>query len=302
MKKISLIYNPFSGDKAFKYDLDICLNYFNRAGIEVNVFRTHKYGDIERHIEAIRDEGFDAICVSGGDGTINILISSMMKYGLADTPIGLFPSGTANDFASYLGIPHDTAECCKIIIKGKALPVDLGMANDKYFINVCAGGLFSNVSTEIDKHFKDAFGKLGYYMKGMEQINGFKPIPMRITGSNGSIEDNINLFLVLNSSGTGGIKKLVPHASVNDGLFDFVGFRNDLIKDTPKLLLDFLAGEYLDNDSIIYFRDSDIKIENLDPDNRFSVTDCDGEVGPEMPVEIKNMHSAIKIFCKKKEI
>jgi diacylglycerol kinase family enzyme len=121
---------------------------------------------------------------------------------------------------------------------------------------------------------------------------------MRITGSNGTIEDNINLFLVLNSSGTGGIGQLVPDASVNDGVFDFLGFRNDLIKDTPKLLLSFLKGEYLDDKGIIYFRDNDIKIENLDPNNRFSVTDCDGEVGPEMPVEIKNIPKAIKIFVK----
>ncbi len=298
MKKISLIYNPNSGDKSFKYELDNCLKCFNEAGFEVNIFRTCKYGDIEQHIQNIKYDKYDGICVSGGDGTINMTVSAMLKHNMSDVPVGLFPSGTANDFASYVKIPNDALECCKIIIKGKTMPVDVGMANDRYFINVCAGGLFSNVSTEINKHFKDAFGKLGYYLKGMEQINGFKPIPMRITSSNGTIEDNINLFLVLNSGGTGGIAKLVPDASVNDGQFDFVGFRNDLIKDTPKLLLSFIKGEYLDDKSVIYFRDNDIKIENLDPNNRFSVTDCDGEVGPEMPVEIKNIHNAIKIFIK----
>ncbi len=298
MKKISLIYNPNSGDKGFKYELDNCLRFFNGAGFEVNIFRTYRYGDIEEHISSIKGDNYDAVCVSGGDGTINMLVSSMMKHNMADVPIGLFPSGTANDFASFMKIPSDTEECCRIIIGGKTMSVDIGVANDKYFINVCAGGLFSNVSTEINKHFKDAFGKLAYYIKGIEQLNGFKPIPMRITSSNGTIEDNINLFLVLNSSGTGGIGQLVPNASVNDGVFDFLGFRNDLIKDTPKLLVSFLKGEYLDDKGIIYFRDNDIKIENLDPNNRFSVTDCDGEVGPEMPVEIKNIPSAIKIFVR----
>jgi diacylglycerol kinase family enzyme len=151
---------------------------------------------------------------------------------------------------------------------------------------------------DINKHFKDTFGKLAYYIKGIEQLTGFKPIPMRITNSHGVIEEDINLFLVLNSSGTGGINKLVPNASVNDGVFDFLGFRNDLIKDTPMLLLNFLRGEYLEDKGVIYFKDSDIKIENLDPDNRFSLTDCDGEAGPEMPVEIKNIPKAIKVFIK----
>jgi YegS/Rv2252/BmrU family lipid kinase len=296
MKKISLIYNPNSGDKAFKYELDNCLSWFNAHDCEVNIFRTNKYGDIQRHVAAIKDENYDAICISGGDGTINILVNAMMENGLSHIPIGLFPSGTANDFASFMNIPSDTERCCRIITNGKTMPVDLGMANDKYFVNVCAGGLFSNVSADINKYFKDAFGKLAYYLKGIEQLGGFKPIPMRITSSNGTIEDNINLFLVLNSSGTGGIGNLVQRASVNDGKLDFLGFRNDLFKDTPRILLSFLKGEYLDDEGVIYFQDNDIKIENLDPDNRFSVTDCDGEVGPTMPLEIKNVHNAIKIF------
>lgn len=298
MKKLSLIYNPFSGDKSFRHELDVCLKEFNEADFEVNIFRSTQYGDIEKHIANIKDDNYDVICVSGGDGTINILVNALMKHNMSHIPIGLFPSGTANDFASYMNIPTDAEECCKIVIGGKTMAVDLGKANDKYFINVCAGGLFSNVSTEINKHFKDAFGKLAYYIKGMEQLNGFKPIPMRITGSNGTIEDNINLFLVLNSSGTGGIGRLVPDAAVDDGMFDFLGFRNDLVKDTPKLLLNFIRGEYLEDKSVIYFRDNDIKIENLDPNNRYSVTDCDGEVGPEMPVEIKNIHKAVNIFVK----
>lgn len=298
MKKLSLIYNPFSGDKSFRHELDVCLKEFNEADFEVNIFRSTQYGDIEKHISNIKDDNYDVICVSGGDGTINILVNALMKHNMSHIPIGLFPSGTANDFASYMNIPTDAEECCKIVIGGKTMAVDLGKANDKYFINVCAGGLFSNVSTEINKHFKDAFGKLAYYIKGMEQLNGFKPIPMRITGSNGIIEDNINLFLVLNSSGTGGIGRLVPDAAVDDGMFDFLGFRNDLVKDTPKLLLNFIRGEYLEDKSVIYFRDNDIKIENLDPSNRYSVTDCDGEVGPEMPVEIKNIHKAVNIFVK----
>lgn len=298
MKKLSLIYNPNSGSKNFKYELDSCLELFSKAGYEVNIFRTCRFGDIEQHIINIKDDNYDAVCVSGGDGTINVVVSNMLRHDMGHIPVGLFPSGTANDFASFMNIPSDSAECCKIIIDGHTMPVDVGMANDKYFINVCAGGLFSNVSMDIDKHFKDAFGKLGYYIKGMEQLNGFKPIPMRITAEGGIIEDNINLFLVLNSSGTGGIGRLVPNASVNDGKFDFLGLRNDLIKDTPKLLLSFIKGEYLDDESVIYFRADRIKIENLDPDNRFSVTDCDGEMGPEMPVEIKNIHNAVRVFVK----
>lgn len=298
VKKLKLIYNPYSGDKGFKYEIDNCINIFQNNGFEVTCFRSTKIGDIEKYLEGLDIKDVDTFVVSGGDGTINIVVNAMMKYGFRDIPLGIIPSGTANDFARFMGFPRDIEKCCKIICKNKVRPVDLGKVGDMYFINVCAGGLFSNVSQNIDKNFKDMLGKLAYYIKGMEQLNGFKPIPMRITNSTEVIEDNINLFLVLNSSGTGGINGLSPEASIDDGVFDFVAFRNTLWVELPKLLVSFLKGEYLEDKNVIFFQDNYIKIENLDPKNRFSDTDCDGEQGPLMPVEIHNIHRCIKIYSK----
>lgn len=297
MKKLKLIYNPFSGDKSFKFDLDICINKLQSAGYEVHIFRSMQHGDIDKHLSRIKKNTYDAFVISGGDGTINLLINAMMKYELNNSPIGIIPSGTANDFASFLKLPKISDECCDIIADGKTINVDLGLINDKYFINVCAGGLFSNVSQNIDKDFKDTLGKLAYYLKGIEQIPNFVPIPMKITNSKEVIEENICLFLVLNTSGTGGIKNLSSTASINDGMFDFVGFRRVSLQKLPILVLKFIKGEYLNDDRIIFFKDNYIKIENLSDDNRFTETDIDGEQGPKMPVEIKNIHNAVKIFA-----
>ena len=299
MKSFKLIYNPFSGGGVFKDNLDEFIYNMQLNGYEVSVFRTCNVGDIDAHIAAM-GHNWDAIGASGGDGTINLVVNAMMRYGLNDIPLALVPSGTANDFCTFLGIPQDIEGCCAVIGAGKTEYTDLGLINnEKYFINVCAGGLFSNVSTEIDKTLKDLFGKVAYYVKGMEQISTFKPIPMRITSSKGGVyENNINLFLVLNSSGTGGIEGISPHASINDGLLDFVAFANVPWPDLPKIVIDFLKGEHLSSDGIIFFRDSHIKIENLSHDKRFITTDIDGELGPDMPVEIKTVSKTIKIFVK----
>lgn len=297
MKKLKLIYNPYSGDKGFKFDLDSCINKFQSGGYEVHIFRSINHGDIENHIKDIPQKFYDAIVVSGGDGTINIVIGSLMKYKLNNIPVGIIPSGTANDFATYLKLPKITEQCCDIILKNHTVPVDIGIIEDRCFINVCAGGLFSNVSQNIDKDFKDILGKLAYYIKGIEQIPNFVPIPVRITNSKEVIEDNIYLFLVLNSSGTGGVSNLSPSALIDDGLFDFVAFKNFKIIEIPSLILKFLKGNYLNDSKVIFFRDNYIKIENLSNDNRLSETDLDGEAGPHMPIEIRNVKHAIKIFC-----
>ena len=297
MKKFKLIYNPFSGGGFFKDNLDIFIQCMQGYGYEVSLFRACEVGDIDRYF-ASAERDFDVLGVSGGDGTINLVVNAMMARGFNDIPLALIPSGTANDFCSFLGIPQDIEECCAVIAAGNLEYADLGLINnERYFINVCAGGLFSNVSLEIDKTFKDLFGKVAYYIKAMEQLSTFKPIPMRITSSEGVYEDNINLFLVLNSSGTGGIDGISPHASINDGLLDLVAFANIPWPDLSKFVFDFLKGEHLSSDGIIFFKSDTIKIENLSPDKRFTTTDIDGERGPEMPVEIKTVKKAIKIFC-----
>lgn len=297
MKRLNLIYNPYSGNKNFKYSLDVCISTFQEAGYLVDIFRTMNHGDIEKHISTIQKGDYDAFVISGGDGSINILVNSLMKYGLNDTPIGIIPSGTANDFATYLKLPSDIKECCDIICKNKILDTDVGLINGKYFINVCAGGMFANISQNINKDFKNMLGKLAYYIKAIEQLPTYSPMKMRISNNSEVYEDTFNLFLVLNSSGTGGIDNLSPTASVNDGLFDFVGFRKVNVSKLMTLIYKFFIGDYLEDERILFFRDSYIKIENLSDDQTYIQTDIDGELGPAMPVEIKNIKGAVKIFC-----
>ena len=90
MKKLKLIYNPFSGNKSFKFDLDICIGIFQEGGYEVHPFRTLYPGDIDQHI-ATMDPNYDVVVASGGDGTVNIVINALMRRGL-HIPVGIIPS------------------------------------------------------------------------------------------------------------------------------------------------------------------------------------------------------------------
>lgn len=82
--------------------------------------------------------------------------------------------------------------------------VDIGLVNrETYFINVCAGGLLTNVSQTVDKDVKNALGNLSYYLKGMEQIPNFHKIPFSITTSDEVLEEDLYLYMIMNSAGTG---------------------------------------------------------------------------------------------------
>ena len=124
MKKLKLFYNPFSGNKSFKFDLDVCIGIFQEGGYEVHI--------------ATMDPNYDIIVASGGDGTVNIVLNAMMRRGL-HIPLGIIPSGTANDFATYLGFKSGEVEdVCRTIVSTKPVDIDLGLVNDSiFFINFC---------------------------------------------------------------------------------------------------------------------------------------------------------------------
>ena len=298
MKKCKLIYNPYSGSKTFKFDLDICISVFQKAGYEVHIFRTIKSGDIREHILTM-DMDYDLIVVSGGDGTINIVVNAMMERNM-DIPLGVIPSGTANDFATFLGLKTgNVEECCNVITTEKPKKIDIGIVNGQYFINVCAGGLFTNVSQNVDKDLKHALGSLSYYIKGIEQLTNFKKIPFRITTEQEVVEEDLYLFLVLNSAGTGGFNHIAPSASITDGMFDFVGIKAKPVIELPKLFFKIFNGEFVKDSGVLYLKRKQFQIECLDIENlQFHETTVDGELGPAMPLNITVIPRKLGIFGK----
>ena len=298
MKKLKLIYNPFSGNKSFKFDLDVCIGIFQEGGYEVHPFRTLKPGDIDQHI-AEMDPNYDIIVASGGDGTVNIVINAMLKRGLK-TPLGIIPSGTANDFATYLGFKSGNVEdVCRTIVSTKPVKIDLGLVNEEiYFINVVAGGYFTNVSQTVDKDLKNALGSLSYYLKGVEQLPQFRKIPYRITTSSEVIEEDLYFYMILNSAGTGGFTNLSPDSTVTDGEFEFLAVKGKPLYEMTPTVVKMLTGEHIHDKNILYLKDSYFKVECLDPTFKIMETTVDGEMGPDMPFEMRVVPKVIPVFGK----
>ncbi len=296
MRRLKLIYNPNSGDKSFKNKLDSCIQEFQRGGYETEIFRSAEHGDIFSNITNCKNH-LDAIVVAGGDGTINIAVNAIMRRGLKAT-LGIIPAGTANDFSNFLNIPSDPVAAAEVIAKGKKAYTDVGFANGSFFINVCCAGYLTNVSQSIDSQWKDALGKFAYYLKGIEQFPNFSAIPVKITNSKEVIQDNIFLFMVLNTSGTGGFSKLVPTAKVDDGKFDFIAIKALPFIDFSLLVLKLLMTDKVDDPRLILFRDNNIKVElnGEITDKNLLKSSIDGEDGPNLPIEVINIKHGLEIF------
>lgn len=291
MKKIRLIYNPGSGDRSFKNRLDEVIEEFQKGGFQVIPYKTLGVFDIETGVKHTQDDGYRCIAVAGGDGTINRVVNAMVKYNI-DLPIGIFPWGTANDLASYFGISRNIKKCCRNIMEGNVRQIDLGMINDRYFVNVAAGGLLTDVSQKIDINLKNTLGKLAYYLKGLEQLPNFRPIPAQFITKNSKISEDIYLFTAFNGCSAGGFNMLAKDARIDDGKLDIIAVKACPLVELITLLIKLLKGEHLQDENIIYIRTDSISI-NCAHDIE---TDIDGEPGPLFPVDIRVVPGAAKVL------
>ena len=298
-KQAILLYNAYAGHRTIVGELDRITERLQALDYELRLHRSVGTGDIQSYIlECVEQENTDLILISGGDGTVNECISAMCEKGL-DIPLMILPLGTANDFANSAGLPSSVDECLDLITHGQLDYIDVGKANDKYFINVCNMGLFSGVSHTVDSELKKKFGRLAYYFKGLEEFQNYQAMDMTLTVDDEVLHDQYLLILVFNGKGAGGMLKLAKHAEIADGKFDVVCIKNLNLFEMPALMLKVLQGEHLKDVNVDYLTGSHIKIECHNLENNTFVTDVDGEAGPSLPMEIEVLSHKIRVYLPK---
>ena len=243
----------------------------------LDIVMTVAEGDAARAAAAAVRDGYDHLFVAGGDGTLNEAVNGVgaTPGGFDTVTFAVIPLGTGNDFATALGIPSDIGDALSAIVHGRTVAVDVGRLNDRYFINVSAGGFIAEVSEAVDPKLKTLAGKLAYLIGGAQVLFSHEPVAARVRTSTGRDADvMLTLFAVCNSRLIGGGRLIAPDASIDDGLFDVC-----LIEEMPTI--DFLAllrrvanGEHVADDRVDYFRTPDVELTFARP----TKVNTDGEV------------------------
>ena len=187
----------------------------------------------KRHVtdlaeQAARD-GFSPIIVAGGDGTIGDAVNGLARAAkFADEPIGplgIMPTGSANDLVDNLGLPKDLSAAAKVIAAGKCDLIDLCKCNDRYFANNSAVGLEPYVSTKQEKiHWLKGVPR--YLLAAIQGIMDKPAWNAKMKWDGGAFEGPLSLSSVGNGPRTGGIFFMIPHADLRDGKLTFAyGYR-----------------------------------------------------------------------------
>jgi diacylglycerol kinase (ATP) len=132
--KIKVILNPKSKNGSNPYLESILRAKFARSllNIEHTAYSQHATEIARRAVE----ENADTIVAVGGDGTINEVLNALVG---TKTVLGIIPTGTANDLASYYHLPTDIGRACDVILDGQKQRVDLIRVNGWHYVT--AGGI-----------------------------------------------------------------------------------------------------------------------------------------------------------------
>ncbi len=290
-KRVILFYNPNSGNGLFKNNLDLIIERFQSKNFQVVPIRAAKGFTIEQVLKEIDTEDYRQIIVAGGDGTINICVNSMMKNNI-DLPLAIFPVGTANDFAYYFDLPNDIESMVDVAMGEHTTCADVGVCNNKYFVNVAALGTLVDVSQKTDPNLKNTLGVLSYYLKGLTEIGNLKPISVTLSTEKKTYKEKMYFMVVMNGISAGGFKKISPNSEINDGKLDVVLFKEMPFIELGPLLLNIIHGRHPKHKNVLYFQAETLKVESQEEVS----TDIDGEHGGDLPLNFHVLHNRLRIF------
>ncbi len=291
MQKALFIYNPVSGTGKNIFDFDHLINYFQSKNIQVMPLRTYYKEEIL--FSLLNSNNFQYIFVSGGDGTLNMVLNSLLKYNrTALPPLGIIPAGTSNDLAGNLltGSPGWGIENIKL---NQSFFIDVGKLGDRFFINVASGGVLIDVGQKVDQRLKNNLGILAYYLKGVLEISKLKAVEMEVKAEGKEIfRGEAFLFLILNGKSAGSFNHLAPGASLTDGLLDCLIFKKCSPADFLNLFLKVITGKHITDSNVFYLQAKELSVSSPVKIR----TDLDGEKGPPLPWEIEILPRKLEIL------
>ncbi|MFI3267749.1 MAG: YegS/Rv2252/BmrU family lipid kinase [Rikenellaceae bacterium] len=292
-KEVLFVYNPYSGENKILGYFDTVIHEHQQRGYTIVPFRLDHDADLVNIFQYKSD--YEYVIAAGGDGTINSVVNVMKKNNV-NSPLAVLPVGTANDFAKLVGISSHIPTAIRQIVDGVVKEVDLGLANDKYFVNVLSIGLFTDISQKTPTALKNTFGKLAYYMTSsitsLQELPKFSKLHIDIKSDEVHYNDNALILFVFNGR-TAGNFKFAYRSDIQDGKLDVLVIKGENIAETLQTAFHFMSGvESNYPKGVVHFKAKELSFNSVDN----LTVDVDGEVGPRVPMEIKCVEKGLKLI------
>jgi lipid kinase YegS len=227
-KRVQLILN---GKASGNDTLRAAVTRQQAIGHTIEVRVTSEKGDARRFASETGE--VDLLIAAGGDGTLNEVVHGLMDLPeAARSVLGIVPLGTANDFATGCGIPRDPEQALALCMEGRKVPIDVGKANEHWFLNAASIGFGAEITATTPPELKHLLGPAAYAVMGAILAMNVHHYRGRLTLPDREIAGSGPVAIVGNGRQAGGGVQVTPRARIDDGLLDVLA-----VRDIPALAL-----------------------------------------------------------------
>ena len=220
-RRILIFHNAHAAKGKSRLGLSKINVLLHTEGISSYLVTTQEhFADNHRALQnAYTDFNPTEIWVSGGDGTLYLLLNSLPAE-MWHLPVAVIPTGSGNDFIKNYTHPPTTNNALQIALNGKPTPCDVWRCNKLLFIHGLGIGFDGQVVESMIKRKTFLKGFLAYYYHVVRQLLSYREKEF-IMETNGQ-KTTFNCFMITvgNSTTFGGGFKITPKAVINDGLLD----------------------------------------------------------------------------------
>lgn len=224
----------------------------------------------------------DRIVAVGGDGTCTGVATAILRSG-KQCLLAVLPCGTGNDFAKTLGVTNFTPDdIARLIERRDVSIIDVGVADDNYFLNSCGFGFDASVLAAT-KRVRFLNGNAVYIYAALTQLFTYRGINVSTDGAANSATPPTLMVTVSNGQWLGGAFRIAPHASAIDGKLDVVFFSDSNVFQRVRLFAGALRGTHLGLPSVNATRTQGMTLTFTEP----PAMEVDGELREARSTSVK---------------
>ncbi len=266
------------------------------GGWSVEVVATTQPNDARRFAEEGRAQGFDVFVCFGGDGTAMQIAAGSVGSGI---PLGLVPGGAGNLLAGNLRLPRNPAAAARVILRGQALPIDLGAverADGTHYFAVCSGtGFDAKLMAETGGAAKRRWKMGAYVGRAFASLPQVTSVLHRVTADGRAYERPAAMVLVANCG------ELVPpflrlrdDIAPDDGWLDVVALKANGAIESLAAFLELLRRPPHGTPRLWFARGRTVRVEVLEGPPR--PMQLDGEPRGDTPFEARLVPAALRVI------
>ncbi len=269
---------------------------FKALGTDVNVLTgCDRSESLDLCHRAVGD-GATALVAVGGDGMVHLAVQAVAG---GETPLGIVPVGTGNDFATCLGLPADVDRSVHLITDGiatgrttaiDAVRTTRDTEGCGWWACVLGAGFDSAVNERANR-MRWPRGPRRYDVAIFAELTSLRPHEF-VLEVDGHREELAATFIAVgNAPAYGGGMRIAPTADLSDGLLDVtvVGpiTRRDLIRFKSRVY----EGTHVEHPAVSTRRGRLVRLESAG-----LVAYADGERLAELPVTSECVPGALRVF------